>query len=213
MIRLHYYPGNASLAPHMLLEELGVPYALELVDRERDAHKQPDYLALNPNGKIPVLVDGDLVLYESAAICLHLADRHPEAGLAPPLGSAARAHCCKWLIWMTNTLQAETLTYFYPERLTGDAAMAEVVKAHAEARIGAMLDLLDTEVARHGRAWLLGDDFSVADPYLLMLCRWTRNMGRPARTRPALNAVLARIAARPAVRRAFEQEGIAQPVY
>ncbi|MGN6389307.1 MAG: glutathione S-transferase family protein [Burkholderiaceae bacterium] len=213
MIRLYYYPGNASLAPHMLLEELGVPYALELVDREGDAHKRPDYLALNPSGRIPVLVDGDLVLFESAAICLHLADRHPEAGLLPPLGSAARAHAYKWLIYLTNTLQAETLTYFYPERLTSDAAMAEVVKAHAEARIDGMLDLLDAEVARHGGDWLLGDRFTVADPYLLMLCRWTRNMHRPARTRPALNAVLARIAARPAVRRAFEQEGIAEPVY
>src|SRR5262245_63889985 len=72
MLELHYYPGNASLTPHMLLEELGVPYALKLVDRTRNAHKAPEYLRLNPNGLIPVLVAGDLVLYETAAICLHL---------------------------------------------------------------------------------------------------------------------------------------------
>ena len=87
MIRLYWYPGNASLVPHMLLEEIGAPFTLERVDRANNAHKSPEYLKLNPNGQIPVLVDGDLVLYETAAICMHLADTHPGAGLAPPLGS------------------------------------------------------------------------------------------------------------------------------
>jgi glutathione S-transferase len=74
MIQLHYFPGNASMTPHILLEELGVPFELQFVDRSAGAHKSPDYLKLNPNGLIPVLVDGDLVLYETAAICLHLVD-------------------------------------------------------------------------------------------------------------------------------------------
>ena len=88
MIQLYYFPGNASLTPHMVLEELGVPFELRLVDRANAAHKSRDYLKLNPNGQIPVLVDGDLVLYETVAICLHLVDTHPEAGLAPRLGTA-----------------------------------------------------------------------------------------------------------------------------
>ena len=92
MATLHYFPGNASLAPHIVLEELGAPYELALVDRAAGAHKSPAYLKLNPNGLIPVWVDGDLVLYETAAICLHLADTHPAAGLAPPLASPERAH-------------------------------------------------------------------------------------------------------------------------
>ena len=95
MLQLHYYPGNASMTPHMLLEELGVPYTLQYVDRTVQAHKAADYLKLNPNGLIPVLVDGDLVLYETAAICLHLADTHPQAALAPALGTPARAHFYK----------------------------------------------------------------------------------------------------------------------
>ena len=123
MIRLHYHPGNASLTPHMLLEELGVPFELLLVDRANAAHKSPAYLKLNPNGLIPVLVDGDLVLYETAAICLHLADTHPHARLAPPLGSAERAHFYKWLVWCSATLQAMLMHYFYGERMVnaGDA--------------------------------------------------------------------------------------------
>ncbi len=75
--KLFYFPGNASMAPHCLLEEIGQPFELAFVDRAQDAHKSADYLKLNPNGLIPVLVDGDRVLYDSAAICLHLAARHP----------------------------------------------------------------------------------------------------------------------------------------
>ena len=69
MYQLYYYPSNASLAPHIVLEEIGAPYELVLVDRDAQAHKQPDYLKLNPSGLIPVLIDGDLVLTETAAIC------------------------------------------------------------------------------------------------------------------------------------------------
>ena len=105
MLQLHYYPGTAAMTPHILLEEMGVPFELVLVDRAADAHKRPDYLKLNPNGLIPVLTDGDFVLYETAAICLYLCDRYPAAGLAPDLGSAERAQFYKWLVWLTNTLQ------------------------------------------------------------------------------------------------------------
>ena len=155
MLRLHYYPGNASLAPHVLLHEIGVPFELVLVDRTRDAHKSAAYLQLNPNGLIPVLQDGPLVLYETAAICLHLADTHPAARLAPPLGSVERAHFYKWLVWLTNTLQALLIHYFYPERLVndGDSAAAAQVKAHAEARIATLLQQLDDQLASHGGPW------------------------------------------------------------
>lgn len=216
MLRLHHYPGNASMAPHLLLEELGAAYELCLVDRTRQAHKAPDYLRLNPNGLIPVLVDtrggGELVLYETAAICLHLADTHPEAGLAPPLGTAGRAHFYKWLAWLTNTLQAALIVYFYPERWADDAAAIAQVKAHAEAKVGAMLDQLEAELARHGGPWLLGGAYSALDPYVLMLCRWTRGFARPARSLPRLGDHLQRMLARPAVQRAFAQEGLGEPL-
>ncbi len=216
MLQLHHYPGNASMAPHLLLEELGVPYELRLVDRTRQAHKAPEYLRLNPNGLIPVLIDtrggGELVLYETAAICLHLVDTHADAGLAPPLGTPERAHFYKWLMWLTNTLQATLIVYFYPERWADDAAAVAQVKAHAEAKVGAMLDQLEAELERHGGPWLLGEAFSALDPYALMLCRWTRGFGRPARSLPGLGAYLQRMLARPAVQRAYAQEGIGEPL-
>ena len=213
MIQLHYYPGNASLIPHILLEELGLPFELQYVDRAQSAQKSPAYLKLNPNGLIPVLVDGALVLYETAAICLHLADTHPKAGLAPAPGTAERAHAYKWLAWLTNTLQAALIIYFYPERWMneGNAAGAAELKGHAEAKIGAMLDQLDAQFAAHGADWLLGARYSVLDPYAFVLCRWTRGFARPARSLPHLKPFLERMLARPAVQRAFATEKLAAP--
>jgi glutathione S-transferase len=211
MYKLYYNPGSANLAPHMLLKELGVPHELVFVDQEKGMHRQPEYMKLNPTGRIPVLIDGDLVLFETAAICLHLVDRHPEAGFAPPVGTVERAQFYKWLIYLTNTLQTELITYFYPHRLAdGDDAIAQV-KEHAEARIGSMLDLLDEELARSGGPFLLGEKFTAVDPYLFMLTRWTRMHKNPARNRPHLGRYQQMMLARPAVQRTFEAEGLGEP--
>jgi glutathione S-transferase len=213
MIQLHYYPGNASFIPHLLLEELGEKFELLYVDRAKAAHKTPAYLKLNPNGLIPVFVDGDFVLYETAAICLHLADTHPQAKLAPAPGTPERAHFYKWLAWMTNTLQAALIIYFYPERWVneGNAAGAAEVKAHAEAKICALLDQMDAHFAAHGRHWFLGERYGALDAYAFMMCRWTRGFARPARSRAHLGPYLGRMLARPAVQRVFAKEKLAAP--
>lgn len=213
MIQLYYSPGSANLAPHILLEELGVPFELVLVDRASGAHRTPQYLKLNPNGQIPVLVDGDFVLYETAAICLYLADRFPEKKLVPPLQTPERAHFYQWLIWGTNTMQAMMMHFFYPERMVddGDTAAAAQVKRRAEARAGGMLDVLDQQLASHRGDWLLASGFSAVDPYALMLGRWTRNFARPARSLPHLAPYLQRMLARPAVQRAFATEKLSTP--
>lgn len=214
MRQLHYYPSTASMAPHIVLQEIGQVFQLVLVDREQDAHKSVTYLQLNPNGLIPAYVEGDLVLYESAAICLHLADTHPQGGLLPKLGTPERAHAYKWLMWLTNTLQAALMTCFYPERWVneGNAAGAAELRTHAQERVGVLLNQLDAELAGHGGPWLLGTVYSVVDPYCLMLCRWTRNFPRgPARERPHLGPYLQRMLDRPAVQRAFAAEQLAPP--
>ena len=222
MQRLHYYPSTASMAPHILLRELGVPFELVLVDRTQNAQKMTAYLKLNPNGLIPVLTShddaGELVLYEAAAICLHLCDTHPAAGMAPMLGTAARAHFYKWLMWLTNTLQTTLTTYFYPERwvIAGNDAGAGQVKAAAQIKAGLLLDQLDAELARqalaHPEPWLLGASYSAVDIYTLMLCRWTRNFAsNPARDRTHLGPYLQRMLARPAVVEAFAAEQLVQP--
>lgn len=216
MITLHYYPSNASMAPHILLRELGVPFTLQLVDRTQAKHKSPEYLKLNPNGLIPVLVEGDLVLYETAAICLHLVDSHPQAGLAPAVGTAERAHFYKWLTWMTNTMQATLIHYFYPDRMVdaGNTAGAQQLQAHAMAAVHGHLQQLDDQLASHGGPWLLGAQYSAADIYAFMLCRWTRGFSaRPAKEWPRLAAYLQRVVERPAVQTAIEVEGLKAPYY
>ncbi len=213
MITLHYFPGNASLTPHMLLEELGVPFTLTFVDRAAHAHQSPAYLKLNPNGLIPTLVDGDLVLYETAAIVLHLVDTHPQAGLAPAVGSVDRAHFYKWLVWLSASLQSQMPIYFYTDRYVapGNAIAAAEVKAAIEAKIAGLFDQIEAHLATHGGPWFLGDRFSALDPYVLMLSRWTRGMRRPARSLPNLGPYLQRMLARPAVQRAFATEALGDP--
>lgn len=216
-MKLYYSPGNANLAPHMILQEIGQAFELVLVDREKNQQISPEYLKMNPNGRIPVLVDGDIVMYEAAAICLHLADRYPDAKLAPALGTAQRANLYKWLMYLTNTLQAELLTYFYPDRLCNDQALAEQIKMKAEERVAGMLSIIENELAANSRngagKFLLGDQYTVADAYLLMLCRWTRGMKNPAKTRPQLASYLSNLSERPAIKAAFAAEGIAAPFY
>jgi len=215
MITLHYFPGNASFAPHIALHEIGAPFALKLVDRAHGEHKSPAYLRLNPNGLIPVLVDGDLVLYECAAILMHLADTHPAAGLAPALGSSERAHYYKWLVWLTNTMQAALIPYFYAERWVdeGNANGAAQVQAHAEARVAGCLAQIDAQLAGHGGPWLLGGNYSAADAMAFMLCRWTRGFkSRPARDYAHIGPYLQRMLARPAVQRVVATEELPPPL-
>lgn len=214
MITLHYHPSTASMVPHILLEEIGEPYQRVLVDRAAGAHKQPEYLRLNPNGLIPVLVDGDQVVYETAAIVLHLCDTHPHARLAPAPGSWERALFYQWLAWLTNTLQSTLIVYFYPERWVrvGNTAGAAEVKEQAQQKIGALLDMLDAELARHGQSWFGGPEYSALDAYVFTLCRWTRNFSSaPARDRRRLGPYLQRMLERPALERVFAAEKLAPP--
>jgi glutathione S-transferase len=206
MYRLYYYPSNASLAPHMLLEELGQPYELELVDRSVAAHKSAEYMRLNPQGLIPTLIDGDLVLWETSAILLHIADR---AGAAPDLGSTERAQYYKWLVHLTNTIQSEYLLFYYPERHADDQAGAAIVKAHAEAHLTERFARIDAQLG--DGPYLLGERLSAADFLLLMLVRWGRGMTQKPRDLPNIGRHTRLMLERPAVIRAFEQEKLPQP--
>jgi len=213
-LQLHYYPSTAAMVPHIVLEEIGVPYQRVLVDRSVDEHKKPQYLRLNPNGLIPVLTDGDLVLYETAAIVLHLCDTHPQARLAPELGTRERAEFYKWLMWLTNTVQATMIVYYYPERLvdSGNTEGAAQVKAAAHARLVALMQQLDALVEANGGPWLLGADYSALDAYVFTLCRWTRNFASgKAREMPNLGPYLRRMLQRPAVQRVLAAEQLSEP--
>jgi glutathione S-transferase len=196
---LYWRPGTASMAPHAALAEIGVEYELREIDRDT-AQSDPGYLALNPTGVVPTLVDGELTLTESAAILLHLADRFPEARLAP----AERAQYYRWLVFMTNTLQTAMLRFFYPERY-GDGDVSEVAAAEA----GRHFDLLARALA--GREWLAADHRTGADLFLFMLTRWGRRLDPPAWDRPELRAHFLRTLALPGVRRMVAEQQLELP--
>ncbi|TWB22668.1 glutathione S-transferase [Nitrospirillum amazonense] len=210
---LFYFPGNANLAPHMALEEIGAPYELVLLDRANAEHKSAPYLARNPTGRIPTLLDGAETVFETAAILLHLADRHPESELAPAPGTPGRGRFLTWLFHLTNTIQPEYRVFYYPEQHVGDPARnpAHVAdaKATAERRLCQMFDLVDRELST--RPYIAADHLTVADFLLLMLVRWGRNFARPPRDLPHLGRLCAELLARPSVQRAFAQEGLAAP--
>jgi glutathione S-transferase len=197
-MRLYWRPGTAAMAPHAALAEIGADYELVLV--ERDDAGTPEYLALNPSGRVPTLEDGETVLTESAAIMLHLADRYPEAGLAPP----DRAAFYSSLIFLTNTLQTALMRFVYPDRY-GGAGVGDVAAVEAHA----IFDRL--EAALSGREWLVGDNRSGADLYLFMLTRWGRNLSPPAWDSPNLRAHFIRTLALPGVRRMVDEEDLELP--
>lgn len=210
---LFYFPGNANIAAHVALEEAGASYALSFVDRKSGAQHDPSYLALNPNARVPTLIDhtlGDLVIFESAAICLHVTDRHPQAGLLPPAGTAERALAYQWLIWLTNTLQAELLVYHYPMRHVTDETATETVRAKANERLDSQFAMAAGALEKTG-AYLAGDRYSIADAYLTMLCRWGGRLPKPPRSYPALNRLIDTVLDRPAVDRAYASEGVKLP--
>ena len=203
-MRLHYLPGSAAMAPHAALAEIGAPYELVRVERDEDGRPTADYLALNPWGKVPTLEDGDFVLTESAAICLHLADRFPDARLAPPVGTRERSEVYRWLLWLSNTVQTAQLRFFYPERYG-----TEGVKESAASDLAAHHELVDAHLA--GREWLVGDERTVADLFLFMMTRWGRGLELPAWDRPNIRAHFLRALELRGVRTMLEEQGLELP--
>ncbi len=150
-------------------------------------------------------------MFEAAAIVLHLVDRHPEAGLAPKVGTPERAKFYQWMIFLTSSLREELMIWQYPDRLTGtDVAATEVVKRGAEKRAGAYLDVI-RHLKENGLLFL-GEKLSAADFYLVMLARWARPMTNPPRSRPAIARLLDKVTALPSVRRPYAREGVTDEI-
>ncbi len=209
MYNLHYFPGNASFAPHVIINEVGQEVELTLVDRANNGQKDPEYLKINPAGRIPTFIDGDLVLFEAAAICLHLCDKHPDANLAPALGTDARAQFYKWMMFLTNTIQPDVLIYYYTPKYTADEAGAPAMKVAAEERINKWFDIVEAGIG--DGPYLLGDQFSAADIYLTMICRWGRALAIKPASRPKIAKLTEQVIARPAFQKTMAVEGIEAP--
>lgn len=204
--QLYYYPGNANLAPHLLLEEAGCEVELVLVNRSTRAQKSPEYLRLNPNGRIPTLVCGDLVVFEAAAICVHIAEHHPEARLIPPPGTFQRAHFFQWLMFLTNTVQPAFMALRYPEQYTCDTAAHDGVRSRAGEQLAQAFAVIEQALSEG--PYLLGR-YSACDAYLFMLTWWAaRRLPESPLRLPRLKVCIDAVLARPATLRACRAEGI-----
>ena len=212
MYRLYWSPGAASMAPHAALLEAGVEFELVTIDLDHGDQRNTDYLRLNPHARVPTLVyDDHQVMYESAAICLFLAERHPAAKLAPVLDSPHRGAFLQWMAYLTNTVQETLVQWWHPDYFVeGDAAQV-LFKANAESRLSRMWEFLDSRLVAHG-PYLCGGHAFVCDTYLAMLARWSRNMAQPAATFPNLRQLIGAIIARPGYARMLSEEGIQQNV-
>jgi glutathione S-transferase len=185
------------MAPHMILEALQVDYHLIKVDRKSQGQKSKEYLALNPAGRIPTLVKDELVIFESPAICLYLGEMHPEAGLIPLLGEDNRAQLFQWMMYLTNTLQAELMVYFYPEKHCESIEAQKEIIASQEVLIHQALSLLNNELA--SKDYLLGDKVSICDYFLFMLLVWADELEFPPLSFKNLSRYLKRLVKLPAV--------------
>lgn len=206
MYQLHYSPSTASLAVHWMLIEIGAPFELVLTDITTGAHKTPDYLKLNPSGVVPTLiVDGAPVL-ESTAILMLLAERHPDKGLAPAPGTPERAAYFQWMVYLANALLPSFRAWYYPHEPAGEAS-AEAAQAAARARIEAVWDRVDAQLAAQG-PYMLGERLSAVDFLATMLMRWSRNLPKQATAWPNIARYLARMRAMPSLREVHAREGL-----
>ena len=203
---LYGSPSTASLVVHWLLIELGVDHELRMLDFDRNEQKSPEYLAINPQGRVPALILDGQVLTESAAIAMHLADLHPEAGLAPAIATPARAAYYRWMFFCAYTLMPAYRSWFYADEPAGEACAAEV-KARARQRIEAAWQQVADHLEVHG-PYLLGAQVSAADFVLTMLMRWSRNMPKPTDSWRVLHDFARRMKDRPAFAEVYRREGI-----
>ncbi|KAF1703893.1 MULTISPECIES: glutathione S-transferase family protein [Pseudoxanthomonas] len=203
-MKLYTKPGACSTAVHIDLAWTGQPFEVEVMDAE--SMKAPAFRALNPAGSVPVLVDGDFVLTQNAAIVGYIADTFPQAGLGGDGSARQRAEATRWLAFVNSDLHPAFKPLFGPAAFIEDPAQFDSVKAAARRRVRGLFESADRQLT--GRQWLAGFR-SFADPYLYVTLRWAGRCGIDLSDLQALAAFQARMEADPGVRHVLKAEGLA----
>lgn len=187
---------SRSSGAHALLEELGIDYDLHLLDLQAGTQRQPDYLAINPMGKVPAILHDDVLVTEQPAVFIYLADRFPAAGLAPALDDPLRGPYLRWLVFYGSCFEPALI----------DRSMQRDPPPPSRSPYGSwddMFNALSGQLA--GGPWLLGERFSAADVLWGIALDWTTRFGLVPET-PTIRAYIERVASRPAVRRAAAKD-------
>lgn len=216
MIELYYAPGACSFVPHVALEMVreatGQSFEPKLIKLHRAEHRSPEYLALNPEGQVPVLVVDGQVLTQIVAMCDFLDREHPSAGLLPS-GSWARAQALATLAWFNNTAHPAFTHVFMPNKFAdGEAYQAEVKRVGRD-RYHDILKRIEGLVAAQTGPYWLGERPSVLDAYAITLLRWGGLGGIDPESLPNYYAYMQRVAQAPAVAAAIERERLQLNVF
>jgi len=204
-IKLYYAPGACSFASHIAIEELGIPYTTVRLDLAAGDQRKPEYLALNPRGRVPTLVADGKVLTENVGIMAYFAGGYGH-GKIWPKDTWHQAVALSTMAWLSNTVHTTYGHLFRPERYADDEAARAAVKAKARVTYGDCLREIDRLLA--GRRWAIGNHYTVVDGYLLVFYRWGNRQGFPVKEMPNYARLMERVLARPAVRKVMADEGI-----
>ena len=189
--------GSGAFAVEAALAEAGAPYEFRSVSLKHNEQRAPDFLAINPTGKIPALrlPDGG-ILTETLAILVTVAERFPEAMLLPPQGSHARAQTLRWLAFMATELYPMVEIVDYPARFAPEGAESDALRERARERLRERFLIIEQAIAG---PWLLAEGFSVADIYAAMFSRWDIGAEYRDANLPKVVALANAVAARPRI--------------
>lgn len=204
---LHYSPGACSLAVHIVLEEIGLPFQLVHTSTADGSTRSPEHLKLNPKGRVPVLVTGDSVLTEAPAILVHLAMQHPDQKLLANTPDGL-VRSMEWFNWLSGAVHAVAIRQVWrSESFTDVPAQHEDIVAKGKKNLADAFAHIETRLAKAD--WAVGPHYSVVDPYLLVFFRWGNRIGFDMRGQyTAWTNHALRVAERPATARALTTEGI-----
>lgn len=204
MFTLFYAPGTCALASHIALEEAGVPYQARRIDFSRTEQQSPDYLAINPKGRVPALVTPRGVLTETPAILAFIAQSFPEKRLAPLYDPFAFAAMQAFNSYLCATLHVAHAHGRRGSRWADDPAALEAMKKKVPETVTACFDLIEKELTKG--PWVMGADYTVADAYLFTVAGWIEGDGVDTARLPRVIDHRNRMAQRPAVARAVAAE-------
>lgn len=196
-LKLFYAPGACSFVPHAMLEIAGVNFEPAAIKLHKGEQRTADYLALNPQGQVPVLVDDGVVITQIVAILLHLDAKLPQAHILPADGMA-RTHALSVLAWMNNTVHPTFTHFFMPHKFSDDGAAQKAMQAFAVPRYRECLQEIEA-LASNAKPWITGEHPGALDAYALTLLRWGGYAGIDPTSLPATWDLSQRFAALPAV--------------
>lgn len=204
MLTLYYAPATCALASHIALEQAGADYRIERVDFKTTQQRSPEYLKLNPKGRVPALVTEHGVLTETPAILLYIAQRHPQAALAPFDDPWALAQLNSFCSYLCSTVHVSHAHGRRGARWADDPAAWESMKAKVPQTVGDGFSMIETEYFKG--PWVMGERYTIADPYLYTLATWMEGDGVDPARFPKVAEHRARMAALPAVQKVLAAE-------